>query len=120
MLRIYRAAFDTQLVPSGFVGNEIDVLHLTDIVESDNMDEGGRVSLLSLFHLIHNLDGVSVFVRGQFPRGLITTILISWRFAVYKSMLQKKIQLVILSIISFLFSNYNAICYMYNYFYVCK
>ena len=49
------------------VGDEADALHLADIVESDDADEGVWVSLLGLLELSHHLGRVGGSVHGQLP-----------------------------------------------------
>ena len=64
------------------VGDEGDALDLALVVESDDTDEGVRVSLDRLVELLDHLDGVGAPVHGQLPHCPVPSVIVSGRVVV--------------------------------------
>ncbi|KAL4368206.1 hypothetical protein GQ457_05G005640 [Hibiscus cannabinus] len=64
------------LVAFGLVGDETDALHLTDVVESDDSNEGVGVFLLALFQLRQHLRRVGAPEHGELPHGPVASVVV--------------------------------------------
>ena len=60
------------------VGDEADALHLADVVESDDPDEGVAVLGLAGVELLHDLDGVGASEHGQLPHRPVPAVVVPW------------------------------------------